>query len=76
MMVYPGMCLIEGTEMSEARGTTKPFEWVGAGYINPFAWSKALNDLELPGLFFRGLYYKPTFHKWANHDRWRPFTHH
>lgn len=65
MMVYPGMCLIEGTEMSEARGTTKPFEWVGAGYINPFEWTKALNELALPGIHFRALYYKPTFHKWA-----------
>ncbi len=65
MMVYPGMCLIEGTEMSEARGTTKPFEWVGAGFINPFDWAKALNLLNLNGVHFRGLYYKPTFHKWA-----------
>ena len=66
MLVYPGMCLIEGTEMSEARGTTKPFEWVGAGYINPFEWANALNALELPGIHFRPLYYKPTFHKWAH----------
>ena len=66
MLVYPGMCLIEGTEMSEARGTTKPFEWVGAGYINPFEWADALNALKLPGIHFRPLYYKPTFHKWAH----------
>jgi uncharacterized protein YbbC (DUF1343 family) len=66
MLVYPGMCLIEGTELSEARGTTKPFEWVGAGYINPFDWCDQLNSLELPGIYFRALYYKPTFHKWAN----------
>ena len=66
MMVYPGMCLIEGTEMSEARGTTKPFEWVGAGYIDPFKWAQALNHLDLPGICFRPLYYKPTFHKWAH----------
>ena len=65
MMVYPGMCLIEGTELSEARGTTKPFEWVGAGFIDPFEWSKALNELQLPGIHFRSLYFKPTFHKWA-----------
>ena len=66
MMVYPGMCLIEGTEMSEARGTTKPFEWVGAGYVQPFEYAKALNALQLPGIFFRPLFYKPTFHKWAD----------
>lgn len=65
MLVYPGMCLIEGTEMSEARGTTKPFEWVGAGFIDPFEWCNELNRLNLPGIHFRGLYYKPTFHKWA-----------
>lgn len=66
MMVYPGMCLIEGTELSEARGTTKPFEWVGAGFINPFEWCDALNKLGLGGIHFRPLYYKPTFHKWGN----------
>ena len=65
MMVYPGMCLIEGTELSEARGTTKPFEWVGAGFIDPFEWCAQLNDLQLGGIHFRPLYYKPTFHKWA-----------
>ena len=66
MLVYPGMCLIEGTELSEARGTTKPFEWVGAGFINPFEWCNELNALNLPGVHFRSLYYKPTFHKWAH----------
>lgn len=66
MMVYPGMCLIEGTELSEARGTTKPFEWVGAGFIDPFEWCTHLNALELSGVHFRPLYYKPTFHKWAH----------
>ena len=65
MMVYPGMCLIEGTELSEARGTTKPFEWVGAGFINPFDWCAELNSLGLEGIHFRPLYYKPTFHKWS-----------
>jgi uncharacterized protein YbbC (DUF1343 family) len=65
MLVYPGMCLIEGTELSEARGTTKPFEWVGAGFINPFEWCEELNSLGVDGVTFRPLYYKPTFHKWA-----------
>ena len=65
MMVYPGMCLIEGTELSEARGTTKPFEWVGAGFIDPFEWCAHLNDLKIEGVHFRPLYYKPTFHKWS-----------
>ena len=66
MILYPGACLIEGTNLSEARGTTKPFEWVGAGFIQPFEWAEVLNDLELPGVIFRPLYFKPTFHKWAH----------
>ena len=66
MMVYPGLCLIEGTEMSEGRGTTRPFEWVGAPYIQPFEWAKALNARGLEGIHFRPLYFKPTFHKYAH----------
>jgi len=66
MLLYPGGCLIEGTNLSEARGTTKPFEWVGAGFIDPFEWAKALEALDLPGLVARPLFYKPTFHKWAH----------
>lgn len=66
MLVYPGMCLIEGTELSEARGTTKPFEWVGAGYIDPFSWCDGMNQLGLEGVHFRPMYFKPTFHKWAH----------
>jgi uncharacterized protein YbbC (DUF1343 family) len=66
MILYPGACLIEGTNLSEARGTTKPFEWVGAGFIQPFEWAEVLNALELPGVTFRPLYFKPTFHKWAH----------
>ena len=66
MLVYPGMCLIEGTNLSEGRGTTKPFEWIGAGFINPFEWSQALNERQLPGIHCRPLFYKPTFHKWAH----------
>lgn len=66
MALYPGACLIEGTNLSEARGTTKPFEWVGAGFIQPFVWADTLNRLQLPGVVFRPLYFKPTFHKWAH----------
>jgi uncharacterized protein YbbC (DUF1343 family) len=68
MLVYPGMCLIEGTEMSEARGTTRPFEWVGADYIEPFSLSESLNALSLEGVYFRPIYYKPTFHKFAHQN--------
>jgi uncharacterized protein YbbC (DUF1343 family) len=66
MAVYPGMCLIEGTNISEGRGTTQPFEWIGAGFIKPFEWCKALNDRNLPGIHCRPLFFKPTFHKWAH----------
>ena len=63
--VYPGMCLIEGTLLSEGRGTTLPFEQVGAPYINPEVFAKTLNKENLPGLFFRPQYFKPQFQKWS-----------
>ncbi len=64
-IVYPGMCLIEGTTMSEGRGTTRPFELNGADYINPFEFAGALNAIELPGIKFRPVYFQPTFHKYG-----------
>ena len=63
--VYPGMCLIEGTLLSEGRGTTLPFEQVGAPYINAETLAKTLNKENLPGLFFRPQYFKPQFQKWG-----------
>jgi len=66
MMLYPGACLVEGTELSEGRGTTKPFEWVGAGFIDPFALAGALSAVGLAGVSFRPIYFKPTAHKWAH----------
>ena len=62
--VYPGMCLIEGTLLSEGRGTTIPFEQVGAPYIDAETLAKTLNKENLPGLFFRPQYFKPQFQKW------------
>ncbi len=64
-VVYPGMVLIEGTHLSEGRGTTRPFEFIGAPYIHPREYSGYLNALALPGVFFRGAYFEPTFQKWA-----------
>lgn len=61
--VYPGMCLLEGTMLSEGRGTTRPFEIFGAPFINPNALVKRLNKFELKGVFFRPLYFQPTFQK-------------
>ncbi len=64
-LVYPGMCLIEATEISEGRGTTRPFEIFGAPYIEPEKLKKHLGSFKLPGVFFRPLFFKPTFQKWA-----------
>jgi uncharacterized protein YbbC (DUF1343 family) len=66
--VYSGTCLVEGTELSEGRGTTRPFETVGAGFItHPGAQALAahLGRLDLPGVRFRPLVFTPTFHKFA-----------
>jgi uncharacterized protein YbbC (DUF1343 family) len=63
--VYPGMCLVEGTNLSEGRGTTHPFEFFGAPWLESFALADRLNRLDLPGVRFRAHYFIPTFHKHA-----------
>ncbi|MGH7344625.1 MAG: exo-beta-N-acetylmuramidase NamZ family protein [Candidatus Rokuibacteriota bacterium] len=63
--VYPGGCLIEGTNLSEGRGTTRPFEWIGAPYLDAHRDAAALEALRLPGVHFRPARFQPTFHKWA-----------
>jgi uncharacterized protein YbbC (DUF1343 family) len=63
--VYPGGCLIEGSNLSEGRGTTRPFEWVGAPFVDPHRYASALKRLGLPGVRFRPIRFRPTFHKWA-----------
>ncbi len=63
--VYPGMCLLEGTNVSEGRGTTRPFEIFGAPWVNPDALASELNSLRLPGAYFRAIFFQPTFHKFA-----------
>lgn len=62
-VVYPGMCLIEGTKLSEGRGTTKPFETFGAPYIDGWKLCSALNASGLPGVVFRPVQFEPTFQK-------------
>ncbi len=64
--VYPGGCLLEGTELSEGRGTTRPFEIFGAPYIDPSALVAELRSINLPGVQWRPLSFEPTFHKFAN----------
>jgi uncharacterized protein YbbC (DUF1343 family) len=63
--VYPGFCLLEGTELSEGRGTTRPFEIFGAPFIEPKTLTDRLNAQGLPGVVFRPLYFEPTFQKQA-----------
>jgi Uncharacterized protein conserved in bacteria len=63
--VYPGMCLVEGTNLSEGRGTTHPFEIFGAPWLDPFKLAETLNGRGLPGVRFRPHYFLPTFQKHA-----------
>lgn len=84
-LVYPGMCLFEGTNASEGRGTTTPFEVIGAPGIDPRDLAAQLNGMALPGVYFRPLYVKPTFNKYhgrtiggvyihvTDRDLFRPF---
>ena len=64
-VVYPGTVLLEGTNISEGRGTTKPFELVGAPWADAERISAELNGLRLPGVHFRPALFEPTFHKHA-----------
>jgi uncharacterized protein YbbC (DUF1343 family) len=64
-IVYPGTVLFEGTNVSEGRGTTRPFELIGAPWVEAERFADAMNRLELPGAFFRPAIFEPTFHKHA-----------
>jgi uncharacterized protein YbbC (DUF1343 family) len=61
--VYNATCIFEGTNVSEGRGTTIPFELVGAPWIKPMDLASRLNKLGLPGVHFRPQYFTPTFSK-------------
>lgn len=65
-VVYPGTALIEGTNISEGRGTTKPFELIGAPFIDGDQLAARLNQLDLPGVQFRSASFIPTFSKHVN----------
>ena len=65
-LVYPGMCLLEATNLSEGRGTTRPFEIFGAPWLDGWKLAESLNQLQLPGVYFRPIQFMPTFHKHAN----------
>lgn len=83
--VYPGMCLLEGTILSEGRGTTRPFEIFGAPFIEPEKLIKRLKNFNLNGVLFRPVYFTPTFDKFTdelcggaqihviNREKFKPF---
>lgn len=64
-VVYPGAVLFEGTLLSEGRGTTRPFELIGAPWIDGERFAEAMNARGIPGAFFRPVFFEPTFHKHA-----------
>jgi uncharacterized protein YbbC (DUF1343 family) len=64
-IVYPGAVLFEGTQLSEGRGTTRPFEFLGAPWIDAERAAGALNALGLAGVRFRPVIFEPTFHKFV-----------
>jgi uncharacterized protein YbbC (DUF1343 family) len=65
-IVFPGTVHFEGTQLSEGRGTTRPFELIGAPYIVPEEYAAALNAIGFPGVQFRSSVFRPTFQKHAN----------
>lgn len=64
-LVYPGMCLVEGTELSEGRGTTRPFELAGAPHLDGHELAETLAAWKLPGVTFRPVVFTPMFQKHA-----------
>jgi uncharacterized protein YbbC (DUF1343 family) len=64
-LVYPGGCLLEGTNLSDGRGTTRPFEITGAPWVDGTRLARSLEALGLPGFIPRPLTFEPTFHKHA-----------
>lgn len=73
--VYPGACLLEATNLSEGRGTTRPFEIVGAPFLNGWKLADSLNAKQLPGVYFRPVQFQPTFNKHAGRVCEGVFTH-
>jgi uncharacterized protein YbbC (DUF1343 family) len=64
-IVYPGAVLFEGTQLSEGRGTTRPFELIGAPWIDGERLARAMNARGIPGVHFRPVFFEPTFQKHA-----------
>lgn len=74
-LVYPGMCLGEGTNVSEGRGTCRPFEQFGAPWLDSYELCGHLNDLRLPGVTFRPCSFTPTFDKFKGTSCQGAFLH-
>ncbi len=68
VLVYPGQCLLEGTNVSEGRGTTRPFETFGAPWVDAQALVRVIAAEHAPGLQLRALRFKPMFHKHAGRN--------
>lgn len=64
-LLYPGTCLIEGTNLSEGRGTTKPFEYIGAPFIDGAELARAFNERKLPGVLARQTSFVPSYQKFT-----------
>jgi uncharacterized protein YbbC (DUF1343 family) len=64
-VVYPGAVLVEGTQLSEGRGTTRPFELIGAPWVDGERLADEMNRRDLPGVHFRAAFFEPTFQKHA-----------
>ena len=64
-VVYPGLCLLEGTRVSEGRGTTRPFNLLGAPWLDPVELARRLACREIPGVSFLPVYFRPQFQKHA-----------
>lgn len=62
---FPGTVHLEGTQLSEGRGTSRPLEFSGAPYVSAAEYARELNAQGLPGVYFRGCYFQPTFQKHA-----------
>ncbi|MET3698292.1 uncharacterized protein YbbC [Bacillus oleivorans] len=65
-ILYPGTCLVEGTNLSEGRGTTKPFEYVGAPFIDGYRLAKAFNGRKIPGVLARPTSFIPVYQKYKD----------
>lgn len=74
-VVFPATVIFEGTKISEGRGTTRPFEFIGASYIDAKQFSDKLNSLNLSGVYFRDVSFLPTFQKEAGKTCGGVFVH-